>query len=199
MAAQVHGSVMGLQGRLRFQDAAGGPLERYSLPVEVEDGTLATAAVLTHPVIMPFLGPPPPPPPQTPSHSRSSVFRAAVWFPAGHIPNVLAAMLPCQHSMPTASATAVSHECQVPGRHRRCLTHAAFPLSLSGSGPRTRPAAGRPGMGPGELQQAIRQKEGQAQVRARIAHQQQFLASYTGVMTVTLPSASEDLMIVHLA
>lgn len=56
LSAQVHGSVMGLKGRLQFQNTTGAPLEQYSLAVEVEDGTLATTAMLTHDVLMPFLG-----------------------------------------------------------------------------------------------------------------------------------------------
>jgi len=107
--AKVHGSVMGLKGRLQFQNTTGAPLEQYSLAVEVEDGTLATTAMLTHDVLMPFLG-----------------------------------------------------------------------------------------MSPGALQQASRGPEGLARVRACITQQQRFLATYTGVMTVTLPSPSADLAVLHL-
>lgn len=54
------------------------------------------------------------------------------------------------------------------------------------------------GMSPGELQRASRGAEGLARVRACIARQQRFLATYTGVMTVTLPSPSADLAVLHL-
>lgn len=54
------------------------------------------------------------------------------------------------------------------------------------------------GMSPGALQQASRGPEGLARVRACITQQQRFLATYTGVMTVTLPSPSADLAVLHL-
>lgn len=47
---------MGCRGRLNFQDDSGAALDQYSLPIEVEDGTLATAATLGHEVLMHFLG-----------------------------------------------------------------------------------------------------------------------------------------------
>lgn len=59
MQFKIYGSIMGCRGRLNFQDDSGVALERYSLPIEVEDGTLATTAILGHEIMMQFLDMPP--------------------------------------------------------------------------------------------------------------------------------------------